>query len=93
MAFLNHTALETWTLLTMLVTFSLDCFNFVFGEKNMHYLRNNKIRILMVHIMRQHSNVLLGQATHSYLAFKQVSNGKKKMNTFPPETDKQGCVF
>lgn len=45
MAFLNNTALETWKLVNMLITFSLDYFNFVFGEKNMHYLRNNKIRI------------------------------------------------
>lgn len=44
MAFLNNTALETWKLVNMLITFSLHYFNFVFGGK-MHYLRKNKIRI------------------------------------------------
>lgn len=34
MAFLNNTALGTWKLVNMLITFSLHHFNFVFGGKN-----------------------------------------------------------
>lgn len=48
----------------------------------------------MAHIITQHSNTLLGQATHSYGAFKQkFQNGKKKINIFFPKTNnKAACL-